>query len=613
MNLTIIKLNIATVMLFIIFFFPSIALSVEITEAQEISDFEMEYYYDETNAMDIHSITKEKKFSVINNMIKTKALYDTHWFKVKLHNTTTKPQTRVLAFTEHFFYLFDFYEVNENNTVLNISHNCFDAHMEDKNVKDQFPAYKISLQSQESKTLYVQVRSDTEIVALFTIYKPEIYTKTREHQNYFYLFYFGMLFAIAIYNLMIYAYNKERIYLYYLGYIVFNCVWALTQSGLIVYVMPIGFINYYFATLPMTLYMFILFTEELLKDDIKVPSFNRLITFFKVFLIVGFVVILVDQKIGIYFIYLITLLLFFLGYFIIKHGNKETRLYSFALTVYLLSVSVPVLYMSELIPYTFLSRNAIYLGSMVEIVLFSVLLAHRMQRLKYDKIITNQKLIKYQHQRNEWLEKKVDEQTKDLKLLFAELQHRVKNNFQFILTFIWLQKKSIKDEKAIEAFDIVTKRIYAISLLHELLYKKEEATINFKDYIEEFISTFQVATNDITIDTEIENIEFSFDTAVTFGLILNELITNSIKYASKSVDKLHISIGFYKKDGNYIFSFKDNGNGFDKEEFNSNSAGLGYELIHELTNKLENAKIEFDSQNGVSVIITCAIKDEDGK
>ena len=90
--------------------------------------------------------------------------------------------------------------------------------------------------------------------------------------------------------------------------------------------------------------------------------------------------------------------------------------------------------------YNFITRNVPLIGSMLEMIFLSLVLASKIYLLKNETIATNEKLLKLQTNQNKLLALKVESQTKDIRLLLSELNHRVKNNFQSILSFLYLQK-----------------------------------------------------------------------------------------------------------------------------------------------------------------------------
>lgn len=193
-------------------------------------------------------------------------------------------------------------------------------------------------------------------------------------------------------------------------------------------------------------------------------------------------------------------------------------------------------------------------------------------------------------------------------MLFKELHHRIKNNFQVILTFLWAQKNSIKDKKSLQALDQTTRRIYTISSLHELLNISDTVSIDINLYLQGILDSFIAENNTIEYKHNIESIKLDYDEAVALGLIFNELLTNSNKYAFESKQNPCIVVDLYEKNNTNIFRYSDNGCGFDTASLADNS-GLGYDLIYGFAQK-NNAEISVSSDKGMELRMIFHKKEE---
>jgi two-component sensor histidine kinase len=116
-------------------------------------------------------------------------------------------------------------------------------------------------------------------------------------------------------------------------------------------------------------------------------------------------------------------------------------------------------------------------------------------------------------------------------LLLRELQHRVKNNFQFILASIAIQRRRFKGAETRRALTHVESRIHAISLAHDQLEPRQGQAIRLDSYLRALCDSLEQQSESITIELGLDEIDLAIDRAVPVGLILNELVTNSIKYA----------------------------------------------------------------------------------
>lgn len=203
----------------------------------------------------------------------------------------------------------------------------------------------------------------------------------------------------------------------------------------------------------------------------------------------------------------------------------------------------------------------------------------------------------------EQAEKKIKASLEEKEILLKEIHHRVKNNLQVISSLLYLQSKKAKDNESLEMFNESQNRIKSMALIHEKLYKSEDIVhIDFSDYIGSLtsylIKSYHVNAWDITIEKEIGKVQISIDKAIPCGLIINELISNSLKHAFPDSGKGEIKIKFDSFDHNrIIIQVKDNGIGLSKDIDIKNIDTLGLRLVNTLTEQLEGV-IEINREGG---------------
>jgi two-component sensor histidine kinase len=196
---------------------------------------------------------------------------------------------------------------------------------------------------------------------------------------------------------------------------------------------------------------------------------------------------------------------------------------------------------------------------------------------------------------------KIKASLNEKELLLRELHHRVKNNLQIILSLINLQSNSIKDQQDLEIFRESQSRVKSLAIIHEKLYQSADfASINFKEYIQSLVSYLlsYYSTTNITVDVDVEkDTILNMDTAVPCGLIINELVTNSIKFAFPGGKPGKIYIQLKPDDGSLILIIGDNGIGLPDGTDFENSQKLGLQLVKTLTDQLEGT-IQYNGENG---------------
>ncbi|MCC6252505.1 MAG: hypothetical protein IT238_08595 [Bacteroidia bacterium] len=186
----------------------------------------------------------------------------------------------------------------------------------------------------------------------------------------------------------------------------------------------------------------------------------------------------------------------------------------------------------------------------------------------------------------------IQKQNEEKEILLKEVHHRVKNNLQVINSLINIQATYIEDKKALHVFEECKNRIRTISLIHERLYKsKDFKKINLKEYIiiliQDLIKIYNI-DKEIELKTELQTEYFNLNTLVPLGLLLNEIVSNSLKYAFVDLKKGEISIRLTEKGYNvYEMTIGDNGRGFDINPNNTENNTLGLELIKVLSAQLD--------------------------
>lgn len=191
-------------------------------------------------------------------------------------------------------------------------------------------------------------------------------------------------------------------------------------------------------------------------------------------------------------------------------------------------------------------------------------------------------------------------------IFLKEIHHRVKNNMQIIISLLHMQFRDNKDAEVAAGLKQAQQRIKTMALVHNKLYETEEVVhVYLKEYIGELSEAILAANNPehkhISVNIhEQQPVVLSLDTAISVGLILNELITNACKYAFKGHDKGHIDVTIGKTGEQYELSVSDNGNGL-PDAFDKKSS-LGVRLIRNLAMQL-GGTASFVSGSGTTVNI----------
>ncbi|UCH93563.1 MAG: PAS domain S-box protein [Candidatus Aminicenantes bacterium] len=195
-------------------------------------------------------------------------------------------------------------------------------------------------------------------------------------------------------------------------------------------------------------------------------------------------------------------------------------------------------------------------------------------------------------------------------VLLKEVYHRVKNNLHIISSLLDIQELRLKDTAAADAFRECKNRVIAMSLIHEKLYQARDLSrVNFREYIQSLImhlfKSYLLEPGKVRLKMEVKEILLNLDTAIHLGLIINELVSNSLKYAFPGKRKGTIEVYLDKINGEEdknILIISDNGVGISESVDLQCDSHLGMRIIHSLVKKLRG-DIDIDGKDGATFTI----------
>ncbi len=195
----------------------------------------------------------------------------------------------------------------------------------------------------------------------------------------------------------------------------------------------------------------------------------------------------------------------------------------------------------------------------------------------------------------------VNKTLKEKELLVREVHHRVKNNFQIVSSLLELQSKGIEDERALELANEGKTRVKSMALIHQKLYQDKSGLVDFDEYIKLLVkelTSLYGSENKVATNISSKKMKFDVDTAIPLGLIINEIITNSYKYAFNKSKENQLSISIAKNsDHEYKLIIEDNGPGIPDNLDIQKAKSLGLRLINRLVKQL-HGKLQVTNKNG---------------
>ena len=225
--------------------------------------------------------------------------------------------------------------------------------------------------------------------------------------------------------------------------------------------------------------------------------------------------------------------------------------------------------------------STVYISLIFTLLGFSGLVYAYLRSIKVQRIIVKQKHI-------------IEASLVEKDSLLKEIHHRVKNNLQMVSSLLSLQTKNTRSKAAIEALEEGKSRVKAMALIHQKLYQNDDlSVIEMQGYIESLVnsiqSVYKKGGHKINITIDAEGVELDIDRAIPFGLILNELVSNSFKYGFPNADdegKIYIHIRKIDKGG--FFEYTDDGIGLPDDMEERTGSSMGIRLMNRLVNQLQS-------------------------
>jgi len=483
-----------------------------------------------------------------------------------------------------------------------------------KSISDKFnltyPAYEIKLPAHTQRIYYLKVKNSVAGIRFgLSLYEKNYYLDKDKKQQFFYGFLLGIVISLLLVSFILFIYTKDINFLYYSLFILATLYWQISYLGLFQIYLPHNLIIYdkYLIALKVNLIFLTsaIFSKKFLQAY-KIKTINKI---YKIFIYISIVNIFLFStplfyklNISIFFSTTYAFFTVFAAILLYNKGVLQARLYILGSSI----VAIVYIIMAfDALGYTSIINkipNLVLYSIILESMILSFAFIDRYKILQEQKETASYKLLEESKNREQIVQLKVEKQTMALQkslqkqeTLFKELHHRVKNNLQMILSINDLQKSEYQSQETKNIFEKWGTRIRAISKTHELIYMSNDIeTIDMYDYIEQLIDNIEESHGykNITFDYKV-NLELPLEKAVYIGLIINELISNSIKYAfEKEGGKIYVELN---KD---FLQISDNGKGYDFK--NTRNYKTGLKLVTLLAEEELQGILEISNKHGTN-------------
>jgi len=344
------------------------------------TDFKVETYREALDEnIGIEKISKLKFSDKTDNSFAFGYHENNYWFHFFVSNDSVEAKSMVLEFTEIIHKTLDLYEVSSDH--IKHSKNGLRIPVEERDIKEATPSFPLNFKPNETKEFYINLSTVYSVMGAIHIKTKEQYNKDLQSKNNFHLIYISIVMTIVLYNLILFLYLREKIYFLYAGHIFVFLLWAMNYKGVLLNYTGMAVYDMLQTTVPIAFIFLILFSQSILSTKKHFPTIDKILYYLIYICLFTIVLMLVSISYGFYFMNIVSspslAFLFFVAFWALVHKLPVARLYIVALFVYIFGLSLLSLLALGFFPYSILLSYSATMGSLVEIIFFSLLLAFR--------------------------------------------------------------------------------------------------------------------------------------------------------------------------------------------------------------------------------------------
>ena len=527
-------------------------------------------FIDKTGELTFKEIEKQKFEAIDTERLNFGYAYDTTlWIKFTLKNNSNKKQKRILSFqTAEVIKLYDgkqiFIEQGHRETIK--------------------PKFELSFEANEVKVFYIEAYSKVKnLRARLTLYSEWEFLNNEFRYITAFVIFFTALGIMLIYNLLLLLATKDSLYGYYLFYLASLLLFQLALFDIFKLYISSDSFHLFLAQGVLLPLMFLIFSITLFSikflNIFKFPILYKVLKFHlylaPIIALISYNNWIIDRLAALLILSPWLFIVVAAGFWAWYKGEGQAKYYILGWSFFCF---VSVLTLLRIIGLFSIENELVlvyfYIAAfIVETLFFSLSITHKIEILKQNEETKLKLLVT---QKTEKIEKMLEQK----ELLYQELNHRVKNNIQMILSLLTLQIGDTKSTETKEELTSTKNRVNSLLGLYDKLYLDSNAvSVNTKTYLKNIVTTIQ-KTFSKSVDINLET-QHKLDSSelIYCGLIVNELVTNSFKYAFINSGCIDITL---TRNANQIeLEVRDNGVGLEK----SNKKSLGMEIVKALVYK----------------------------
>jgi len=528
----------------------------------------------------------------------------TVWVQLDLQNPSDMPVERVLELTNPLLPDITLYDGTEQKKMGIL--------YKDEDYRHINPSFVLTFEPHEHRIVWLKVRNKTTMLEFGVVLEPK---QVFEHQDLMQqiqiTLFLGMVLALWILALLLHLYMRDRSYFFYAVYLFMLMFHQMTYVGFTPLYAPLWF-NRIDDLIVVPKISFLIIAAAwyamIFLDTARFKMIHRTYQGMIIWLLVTmpvvgtpwFYVPEISVVTGLVFVFFNT----FVGIYSYLQGTKQARFFVLGWLVLIFAYLLMILDALGAISVMHRIPNLLMWASTIEATLLLLAFVDRYSVLESEKERLNSEFVLEYNLRQNIIQNEVEEKTAELsttlkqkELLFKELHHRVKNNLQLVMSLLRLQHDHSTCDEENSMLEQLEGRIGAIARTHELLYQRSgDEMVDMAEYVDDYVEGMEGSLEavNITLQSNIDaNLPLS--EAVYVGLIINELVSNAVKYAyGDEGGEINIQL---KANGQvYLLEVYDEGKGYNQQTLDGKSLGLT--LVKTLVEDQLEGTLSLDSTKG---------------
>lgn len=574
------------------------------------------------NVDSLPQIDNNTTWKTIENRVYFKPKQD-YWYKLSIQNYTPFAQTRILLFTETNIEYVNLYRKKDVGFAKEVSGATIGIN--NRPLDSRFITFEVTLQPYEKSTFYLHARSLLPSFTEIWLLTDKEFTRYEKKTLFIYFVFFGVLLTALMYSLIATVATKEKILLVNTLYLFFSLLWIMLNSGLYLYFFPSYIAWRLSCSVAITYILLIEFAKFFINTKEISATAHYIVLLLQALLLFTAILSFIDMSLGIsmliytgfiVFLFLLSVIVIFLFIGV----KKITKIYFITILPLLSSLLVYLLASANIIQPDFKFQYLYILGSFIELNGFVLLSLYYLFQMKKEKEKEKKELDILRERYTQELEKEIIKKTEELYAsnqeleknfqyqvaLMQEIHHRVKNNLQMVISIISLELLKSKSKETNNILKNTIVRIQSISSIHEMLYASSDITsVSLASHVRNLIHSVKSIFNETNVKIHISCNEqnIGMRDAINLGLIIVELVSNSIKHNKKSKNlKIFIRVNY--ANSKLSLFIKDNGIGFDIRATDL-SKSVGVNLISSIISSFNESKYDFYQRKGMLFALSC--------